>query len=183
MENGRKILFALSTSLVIFYAACSPMPEPKLTPTPDNLATMVRESNFSLIFKYGVTAKNELNTINGTYTKDMIVAPSITVKLILSPGELDRIYQKMQEINFFDYPDKFSIAIPTTATFRIHSPSDKYYFKVTNGIRITELSWDDYIDYEDIQASNLRELIQLIENIITSKAEYQTLPAPLGGYQ
>ena len=31
-------------------------------------------SAFNLIFKYGVGAKNELNTYNGTYTQDMVLA-------------------------------------------------------------------------------------------------------------
>ena len=36
-------------------------------------------SSFNLISKYGVRAKNELNTFEGTYTKDMVMDPSITV--------------------------------------------------------------------------------------------------------
>ena len=59
-------------------------------------------SSFNLIFKYGVRARNELNTFNGTYTKDMVMDPSITVNLSLSKEELDRIYQKMIKIDFFD---------------------------------------------------------------------------------
>ena len=67
------------------------------------------QSNFNLIFQYGVGARNELNTFEGTYTKDMIMDPPITVNLTLSKEELDIIYQKMIEINFFGYPDEFSV--------------------------------------------------------------------------
>ncbi len=59
-----------------------------------------RESNFNLIFKYGIFAKNELNTFDGTYTKDMVQDPSITVELSLSEEELDSIYEKMAECRF-----------------------------------------------------------------------------------
>jgi len=50
------------------------------------------QPDFNLIFKYGVTARNELNTFQGTYTKDMISDPSITVDLSLTEEELSRIY-------------------------------------------------------------------------------------------
>ena len=53
-----------------------------------------------------------LDTFKGTYTKDMVMDPSITVPLSLSEEEMDRIYQKMVEIDFFNYPDKFSVSVP-----------------------------------------------------------------------
>ena len=46
------------------------------------------DSSFNLIFRYGVGARNELNTFEGMYTKDMIMDPSITVNLTLSEEEL-----------------------------------------------------------------------------------------------
>jgi len=141
-----------------------------------------RESNFNLIFKYGVGAKNELNTFEGTYTKDMVMDPPITVKLHLSQEELDRIYQKMVEIDFFSYPDKFFVSVPPGEVVGMVTPHLSYYFKVEHDSKTKELWWEDEIINEDEKAEKLRELIKFIRDIIESKEEYKKLPSPRGGY-
>ena len=141
-----------------------------------------RESDFNLIFKYGVGAKNELNTFEETYTKDMVMDPSITVNLALSQEELDRIYQKMVEIDFFSYPDKFSVSILPGEVIGMVIPFSSYYFKVEHNSKTKELWWDDEITNEDEKAKKLRELIKFIRDIVESKEEYKKLPPPRGGY-
>ena len=140
------------------------------------------ESSFNLIFKYGVMARNEVDTFQGTYTKDMIIDPSITVKLSLSEEEMDRIYQKMVEIDFFDYPDRFSVPIPSDGPIGIVTPYSSYYFKVEYNSQVKELWWDDEITNPDEKADRLRELIELIRDIVESKEEYKKLPEPRSGY-
>ena len=144
--------------------------------------TQPTESSFNLIFKYGVGARNELSTFEDTYTKDMVMDPSITVNLSLTEEELDRIYQKMVEINFFDYPDRFSVSVPAGELVTMVTPHMSYYFKVEYDSRIKELWWEDEIMNENEEASRLREFIQLIRDIIESKEEYKELPEPTSGY-
>jgi len=139
-------------------------------------------SNFNMILKYGVGAGNELNTFEGTYTKDMIMDPPITVDISLSKEELDRIYQKMIEINFFGYPDQFSVFVPPGQSFGLATPHCSYYFRVEYDSKVKELSWEDNITNPDKRADKLRELITLIRDIIESKEEYKQLPPPRGGY-
>jgi hypothetical protein len=140
------------------------------------------ESDFNLIFKYGITARNELNTFKGTYTKDMVMDPPITVELSLSKGEMDRIYQKMVEIDFFDYPDKFSVSVPPDEPIGMVTPYASYYFKVEYDSQIKELRWEDEITNPDEKADRLRELIMFIRDIVESKEEYKKLPEPTSGY-
>ena len=45
-----------------------------------------------------------LDTIAGTFTKDMIVDPSITTDLRLSPAELESIRERMVAIGIEDHP-------------------------------------------------------------------------------
>ncbi len=139
-------------------------------------------SNFNLIFKYGVGAKNELSTFEDTYTKDMVNEPSITVNLSLTEEELDRIYQKMVEIDFFAYPDKFSVSVSPGESVGMVTPYNSYYFRVQYDSKIKELWWEDKIINEDKKAKKLRELIQLITDIIRAKEEYKKLPEPTSGY-
>jgi len=68
VKKGRLILASLaSVAVLLGTIGCG-------APTPS-------DSNFNLIFKYGVGAKNEFNTFKGTYTKDMVMDPSVTVNL------------------------------------------------------------------------------------------------------
>ena len=140
------------------------------------------ESNFNLIFKYGVSAKNILDTFEGTYTKDMVMDPSITVNISLSEEELDRIYKKMVKIDFFSYPEKFKVSPSLGEIVGIVTLYSRYYFRVEYDSQIKELSWDDELIYKDEKADRLREVIKLIRDIIESKEEYKELPEPTSGY-
>lgn len=139
-------------------------------------------SNFNLIFNYGVRARNELNTFNETYTKDMVSDPSIMVNLSLSKEELDSIYQKMVEMDFFNYPDKFSVSVPAGEAVGMVTPHSSYYFKVEYDSKIKELRWEDEIVNNDEKADRLRGLIKFIKDIIESKEGYKKLPSPTSGY-
>jgi len=145
-------------------------------------ANSSNESDFNLIFKYGVTAKNELNTFKGTYTRDMVLDPPVTVRLSLTQDELDSIYRKIVEIDFFDYPDRFEVIPEYGELVKIITPYTKYYFKVEYKSVVKELWWDDEIKNENEKADKLRDLIKLIRDIIESKEEYKELPEPTSGY-
>ncbi len=140
------------------------------------------DSTFNLIFKYGVDAKNILNTFEGTYTKDMIPDPPIATKLSLTREELDTIYKKMVDIDFFSYPDVFTIPVKDEYVGMI-TPYQSYYFKVQHGSGIKELSWEDSITNQNNDADRLRELTKCIREIAESKNEYKKLPPPRGGYE
>lgn len=133
---------------------------------------------FNLIFRSG----SQLNTFEGTYSRDMVVDPPVKIKMILSKDEKDKIYQKMQEIKFFDYPDKFSVTVPPGETISTVTPCPDYYLKVAIGSKVKELSWSDCMINKNEKADKLRELMKLIENTIESKAEYKALPTPRAGY-
>jgi hypothetical protein len=139
-------------------------------------------SGFDLEFKYGITARNVLDTFEGTYTKDMVADPPITIDFALSEEEKEEIYQKMAEIDFFDYPDEFSVEISPDAVVTMVIPYSSYYFRVACDSQIKELRWDDDIKNPDEQADRLRELIMLIRDIVESKEEYRALPTPTSAY-
>jgi hypothetical protein len=140
------------------------------------------KSDFNFIFKYGVGAKNILDTYAGTYTKDMVIDPAITIELTLSEEEMDSIYQKMAEIDFFNYPDEFKVTVPPGELTGMVTPFSRYYFTVEKDSQIKDLSWADEITNPNVKADKLRELINLIKSIIESKEEYKKLPEPSSGY-
>lgn len=140
------------------------------------------ESGFNMIFKYGIGAKNILDTFEGTYTKDMVMDPSITTDLTLTEEEKESIYQKMLEVDFFNYPDRFSVSVPPGEPTGIITPHMSFYFKVVYDSQTKELWWSDEITNPDEQADKLRELIMYVIEIIESKEEYKKLPEPTSAY-
>lgn len=148
----------------------------------DNTPITSQGPGFKLIFKYGVGAKNVLDTFAGTYTKDMIIDPSITIPLALTEAEKTSIYQKMVEIDFFSYPDVFKVDVPPGGQATIVTPHTTYYFKVEYDSRVKELKWEDEIVNPDERATRLKTLINFIQKIIESRDEYKKLPEARGGY-
>ena len=157
--------------------------EKLLEPFQENCECNSEENKINMIFKYGVTAKNILNTYNCTFTKDMIVDPSLTVCLKLTEIELDSIYSKMNQIDFFNYPDTFLINIPSNTVVGFVTPFLTYYFFIEFDTLTKELFWEDeIISPSNESADNLSELIQMITEMIQAKEEYRRLPSPRGGY-
>jgi len=140
------------------------------------------EPEFNFIFKYGFSGRNTLNTFQGTFTKDMIFDPAITINLTLTAEEMKSIHDKMIDIDFFNYPDKFSVIVPVGQAETRVTPYSTYFFKVTYNGRTKELLWHEKVTNSEEKADKLRELIKLIRNIIESKEEYKKLPEPRSGY-
>ena len=173
MTQYNKLLCKVLMIFVLVVIGCGIFKPQQTTGTTD--------ADFNLIFKYGVGARNELNTFEETFTKDMVIDPPITVAFSLTKKESDEIYQKMTEINFFDYPDTFSVFMDSEE-IGFFSPYPTYYFKVEYNLNIKELLWRDNMMTEDEKAMRLREFINFIRNIIESKEEYKELPPAQGGY-
>jgi hypothetical protein len=135
------------------------------------------ENVINIVFKYGVGAKNELNTFEGTYTKDLIADGTKTTRLILSSEELRQIQQKMVDIGFFSYPESF----PPNPGYRRY-PREDYYIKVQNGSTVKEVSWNTDSLIDSSVQDNLGQLVTYLGNIIVQKPEYKMLPPAKGAY-
>lgn len=144
------------------------------------------QETFDFIFKYGYSPAmaNELDTFKNTFTLDMVSELPVSTQLSLSQEEKEKIFQKMQDIDFFSYPDVFQVIVPEGSVYGGPIPFSRYYFYVKYDFQIKELRWDDKIQSPiNLQASQLRILIQLIQDIIKSKEEYKNLPTPRSQYQ
>ena len=146
--------------------------------TQSDIQKAANVSSFNLIFRYGVGGKNELNTYNDTYTRDMVVDPSITINFTLTVEEKWQILQKIAEVDFFNLPSNFTHDPSSWAT-----PQVDYYLKVQNGTQTNEVSWIQYgLLMESNVKSRLDQLIICIQGTIEQKPEYKALPEPRGGY-
>jgi hypothetical protein len=182
MRKGWAVVILLAVLATGAVSCGQYIPEATLPVTTVPDTPTIARPDFNFIFKYGVTGITALDTYRGTYTKDMVKDPSVTVNLTLTPAEMDSIYQKMVEIDFFKYPDEFSVTVPEGERRAEVTPYSTYYFQVTYGEKTKEVLWHDKLANPDDMADKLRGLIKLILNIIESKEEYKQLPTANGGY-
>ncbi|WP_277585235.1 hypothetical protein [Psychrobacillus antarcticus] len=138
-------------------------------------------SDFDFSIQFGVQKKNEINTFEGTVTKDLIADGTATTEVILTEEEMKDIYKKMQEINIVE--TKEFTPEPINGMLCKQQPYEKDKWEIIiNGETIKHL-----ISGEDCEPTNdAKQLIELrnyVFNIIKSKGEYKSLPESNGGYQ
>jgi hypothetical protein len=182
MKTGKKKLWlsiVLISSLLVLsgVTACD-----NGTAGGSHVSSPAGESDFNLIFKYGFSGRNTLDTYQGTYTKDMVADSPVTIPLSLNQEDKDKIYQKMVEIGFFDYPDKFAVIVPPGELESRALPYSTYFFRVTYQGQTKELLWHEKVTNSEAKADKLRELIGLIRSIIESNEAYKKLPEPKSAY-
>lgn len=141
--------------------------------------------DFNFILKYGIGAKNVVNTFDNEYTKDLILDGTVITKLTLTKEEKEQILNDMIKINIFDYPDKYTPPYKDNPDpdidYRV-SPHGTYYFKIYYKGKTKEINWDNTNNSKAEKAIKLLELIWKIDDIIRTKDEYKKLPEPNGEY-
>jgi hypothetical protein len=127
-------------------------------------------------FQYGF--KNELNTFNGTYQKDLVMDGIIKVPFWLTTSEQNMIVEKVLAVNFFAFPDTF-YRIQDLIAEPDPSPD---FLRVKYGNYEKAVVWFLPMDTNNSYAQSLRELAELIKAIIEANPEYKKLPPARGGY-
>lgn len=138
-------------------------------------------SDFDFSIQFGVQKRNEINTFDGTVTKDLIADGTATTELILTEEEMKDIYKKMKEINIAE--TKEFIPKPINGTICMQQPHGEDEWEIIiNGQTIAHIISGEYCEPTK-DAKQLIELRNYVFNIIKSKGEYKSLPESEGGYQ
>ena len=178
IKNFITVLF-----VAFILASCAPASE--TIPTDTAIPTITihpRAENFAFIFQdysCGSIPVNVLDSFNGTLIHTPLGdTTSVTISLRLTDSEIESIYQKAMSIGFFEYPAEF--VIPDDQVLGYQAPSSKYQLSMTNGKMTNSVTWkDDTMTQPDYtKADDLRELINLINEILELHPEMQTLPEP-----
>ncbi len=151
----------------------------------DKSEITIEETTSNILFRYGVSGgkhPNELDTVKGIFQKDMVNKDPAWTKMDLTQDELDTIYQKMVDIDFFSYPKVFQPKLEGEVIGELGVVST-YYLEYKDDTRTKIVQWNVKYDApDDIQYQNLKELAHLIIEIIQAKPEYKKLPEPTVGY-
>jgi len=131
------------------------------------------EPGFHFTFRYGVNARNELDTFQNTYTKDLITSGTVTVPFQLTPAELKSVQEKITEL------DLFKQTITKSDTLIAQYPCSSYWLSVElDGVK-QNLNWDQCTGTMTPTNQSFADFMtQLIEN----HPEYKALPEATGGY-
>lgn len=140
---------------------------------------MPNDFNFSVQFGYG--KKNEINTFNQTITKDLIVDGTVTTSISLTEEEMKDIYEEMNKLDL-EKPKEF-IPKPVNGTVCQREPHEDDEWNITiNNENFTFNIPGQYCEPSE-DAKQLLELRNYVFGIVKTKAEYQSLPEPSGGYE
>ncbi|MCI0495347.1 hypothetical protein L0Z72_10105 [candidate division KSB1 bacterium] len=131
-------------------------------------------------FYYGFS--NELNTFKQTYTKDLVQDGYITVDFWLTEAEQERISNKLDFVDFFNFPDTLIYQIgPDSIMVRIEPDPGWQFLRVADENRDKIVHWRYPFPEENEFVPRLMELKNMIIEIIESKPEYRALPPAEGG--
>jgi hypothetical protein len=179
---GRLLYHVVSVILAVSLLVACSAPTPSATPLPARIYAPEPEANFALHFDYGGCLGETLDTFQGTFSRSMCPPdPPVTISFALSEEEMRTIYLKMARIDFFGYPDQFSVVVPEGAVILQVTPSDSYHLKVRNGEVEKELYWtDDIVEPTTQEADQLRALLKKVIGIIQGHPELKLLPERSG---
>lgn len=134
---------------------------------------MPEDFNFSV--EHGYNKNNEINTYDGTMTKDLIENGRATANLTLSDEDMAKIYEKMKNIN-----------ILAQKKFKSNSncgvdPHTEMEWKITiNGETVTHYIKEECVPTKDAKA--FESLLNTIFTRVENTEAYQELPEAVGGY-
>src|SRR5262249_9687315 len=137
-------------------------------------STSISNLPFNFVLRYGVGPglNNEIDTFQGTYTRWLTATNHISVDLMLTPSERDRILKAMKDIEFFDY----SVPFLPDQNLRGIYPHQTFHFRVEYASHIKYLDWEAFTNTGSSEVSQLNGLIQLILSIVESKKQVSALP-------
>ena len=144
-----------------------------------------RADNFSFVYQYISCGLAPLYILDSS-KRTLIHTPlgdttTIAISFPLKDEEIETIYQKAVYIGFFSYPSEF--VVPNDQVVGYQMPASSYELSITNGEMSNSVTWTDgtMTKPEYKESDRLRELMDLIYEIIQSHPEIQQLPKPKAG--
>lgn len=134
-------------------------------------------SDFEFSVQFGIQSKNEINTFKNFVRKDLIVDGTARTEIFFTQEEMERIYQKMREINIMEskelIPDKSSC---------MQTPYGEDKWRIQLNDEIITFHWSGEFCDRTEDAWDLIELRDYIFSIVKNKEAFVNLPDAVGGY-
>jgi hypothetical protein len=170
MFMGYSRFFSFFLILLIFLVSCTQQSQQSKA-MPEK---MPNDFNFSV--KFGTYSKNEINSFEGTVTKDLVSNGIIIADSKFSEDEMRSIYNQMRVNNINKDLKLESIAGCMQTPFT----EDSWEIQM-NGV-VTTYNWSTERCKLTEDAKKLAALRDFVFNMVKNKKEYKELPPAVGGY-
>jgi hypothetical protein len=158
----------LSFMFCLFFFSCQDTPV-----EPD-------EQFVQIYFKYDF--KNELNTFENTFQKDLVLDGVIKVNFWLTIEEQNKILDKVNELNYYFLPNTLKYISHDSIIVSISPNPGEQKLRIKYQSNDKTTVWTYPLNDDNSRVKDLFELNNFIINIIESKPEYKMLPPRRGGY-
>lgn len=153
----------------------SSSPTPHTSVTGQMPETMPADFAFSV--RFGITGKNEVNTFNGTVTKDLVIKGTAQAELVLTDSELADIYARLRTINIYR-----ELNLEPDMRNCTKTPFGEEHWQIRLDGEERSFYWDEENCEITADAEQLKELRSYIFELVKSKPAYLELPEAVGGY-
>lgn len=160
--------FGLLTLIGLIFSSCQ---DSSLEPDPQFV---------QIYLKYSF--KNELNTFENTFQKDLVMDGTIKVKFWLTENEQNEIFEKAHSVNYFAMRDTFKYTSPDSINIIISPDPGEQTLRIKYQSEDKTTVWLYPPLENDEEFNHLLDLRQFIIAIIESKPAYRLLPPAKGGY-
>ncbi|HPC35389.1 MAG TPA: hypothetical protein P5268_00840 [Candidatus Marinimicrobia bacterium] len=137
------------------------------------------EQVIKIHYKYGFA--DEINTFDKTCTKDLVLDGTVTIDFWFQLDEQQAIIRELEDVDFFNLPDTLAYQSSDSITETIEPDPGIQSLRIKYNNQDKTVFWYLINSYPSEYERILR-LTTLIEEILHSDPEYQSLPEPTGSY-
>jgi hypothetical protein len=145
--------------------------------------------DFDFKIDFGTYGKNNINTYNDTFTKDLVTAGSETIDFMISADKMRDIYKKFLEYRIYDLPDDINAEIEMIEgkTYSCVTPYREYSLTYTSEGKTRTIVYNEGepwpVEDSPDTRDRLRNFVDIISDYIYSTEEYEKMSPAEGGYQ
>jgi len=151
---------------------------------PNNIISSLNNGNsvdFNFCLNFNTYGKDQIDTYNGTFTKDLVLDGTKTIDFKLPDNIKAEIYKLMLGIDIMSFPDILKVDGMSV------TPPCCYSLKVTMNGKTKNIFWNDGF-YPSMDENlpkdnvNFLKLVKYISDYIYNTEEYRNMPRANGGY-
>jgi hypothetical protein len=175
------IIAVVSLILMTALAGCN---SESTDPESTTLGQMPSDFNFAL--DYGIGGKNNVDTYNGTFTKDLVINGTETIQFVIPADKMQEIYTAFMEYKIPDLPDNINAHVSIEEEMLHIIPANNYAFSYTCNNETRTIICDDGGPWNTSGPSELRDrlvdFVDFVREYIHGTEEYQNMSPSEGGY-
>ena len=122
--------------------------------------------------------RDQVDTFNGTLTKDLVLNGTVTVPFGFKQSEQDSLVAVLAQTGFFGLPDTL---FPMPTVFISPDPGFQLLRVEFEGTT-KSLVWMPVLDESDPRTGRVQELWAKLRSLVQSTDTYRQLPPAVGGY-